>query len=92
MYHVVLTSKAARSLKKLKQTNKSTYVEITTWISKNLEQCDNPRMTGKALEGNRKGYWRYRVGDYRIIVKISDKELIILATEIGHRREIYRNN
>lgn len=92
MYRVVLTSRAAKSLKKLKQTNKNTYDEITTWISKNLEQCDNPRMIGKALEGNRKGYWRYRVGNYRIIVKISDKELIILATEIGHRREIYRNN
>lgn len=92
MYHVVLSSKASRSLKKLKQTNKDAYNEITTWISKNLEQCGNPRKIGKALEGNHKGHWRYRVGNYRIIVKISDKELIILATDIGHRREIYRNN
>ena len=36
------------------------------------------------------GYWRYRVGDYRIICQIRDKELLILVIEVGHRREIYR--
>lgn len=50
---------------------------------------DNPRAKGKALVANRTGQWRYRVGAYRIIVNIQDSELIILALEVGHRRDIY---
>jgi mRNA interferase RelE/StbE len=46
---------------------------------------------GQALQGSKFGeYWRYRVGDYRIICEIQDKKLIVLVLRIGHRREIYR--
>jgi mRNA interferase RelE/StbE len=48
--------------------------------------------TGKALQGQLAGYWRYRVGDYRLIFQIKDGELIILVIEIGHRKEIYRSH
>lgn len=37
------------------------------------------------------GIWRLRVGDYRVIYKIKDSELIILVVKIGHRREVYRD-
>ena len=50
---------------------------------------DNPRAKGKALVANRTGQWRYRIGAYRVIVNIQDNELIILALEVGHRRDIY---
>ena len=50
---------------------------------------ENPRAKGKALVANRTGQWRYRVGAYRVIVNIQDNELIILALEVGHRRDIY---
>ena len=43
---------------------------IYGWIEKNLVGCDNPRLYGKALIGNQKGYWRYRIGVYRIIADI----------------------
>ena len=59
------------------------------WIRKNLEGCENPRQHGKALTANRKGQWRYRVGNYRILSEIQDEKIIILILEIGHRREIY---
>ena len=36
------------------------------------------------------GYWRYRVGAYRIISKIEDHRLVVVVVKIGHRREIYR--
>ena len=49
----------------------------------------NPRKFGKALSANLAGYWRYRVGDHRIICEIKNKELIVFVIEIGHRREIY---
>ncbi|MBO9107687.1 MULTISPECIES: type II toxin-antitoxin system RelE family toxin [Agrobacterium] len=52
---------------------------------------DNPRQTGAALQGSELGsFWRYRVGDYRIICDIQDHKLVVLVVEIGHRREIYR--
>ena len=55
-----------------------------------LADTDNPRATGKALQGRLAGYWRYRVGDYRIICQIKDGELTRLAIEIDQRKDIYR--
>lgn len=51
---------------------------------------ENPHSRGKALVENMRGYWRYRVGDYRIICEIREEELLILALKIGHRREVYK--
>ncbi|MFQ9332416.1 MAG: type II toxin-antitoxin system RelE family toxin, partial [Finegoldia magna] len=45
---------------------------------------------GKCLTANRKGQWRYRIGDYRLICQIEDNKMIILALTIGHRRDIYK--
>lgn len=52
-------------------------------------ETDNPRLHGKALTGDLKGLWRYRIGDYRLLADINDFELVIIAIDIGHRREIY---
>lgn len=54
-----------------------------------IEASINPRFSGKALKGNDKE-WRYRVGDYRLICEIKDRELIIWIVRIGTRREVYR--
>lgn len=85
-FHVVLTERAKKDLKKL---DKYTASLITGWLRKNLEDCENPRQHGKGLTANRSGQWRYRVGDYRIIADIQDDKIIILILNIGHRREIY---
>ena len=51
----------------------------------------NPRRIGAALKGSTLGeFWKYRVGDYRIIARIEDKEVRVLVVRIGHRRAIYR--
>lgn len=50
----------------------------------------NPREHGKPLKGNLKDYWRYRVGNYRIIAEIDDAKIRIVIIEIGHRRKIYK--
>lgn len=63
---------------------------ILTWLNKNLENCENPRVHGKALIGNKKGLWRYRVGNYRILCNIDDEQITILVVDIGHRSEIYK--
>lgn len=78
-----------RAIKQLRKLDKGTQKLILTWVGKNLENCDNPRIKGKGLTANRSGEWRYRVGNYRIICDIRDKELIILALSIARRRNIY---
>ena len=49
----------------------------------------DPRSRGKALTGELRGYWRYRMGDYRVIVDIRDHELCLIALTVGHRSEVY---
>jgi mRNA interferase RelE/StbE len=51
----------------------------------------DPRILGEALKGSEYGdYWRYRVGDYRIIASIQDKEISILVVSVGDRKQIYK--
>ncbi|MBQ7250737.1 MAG: type II toxin-antitoxin system RelE/ParE family toxin [Bacilli bacterium] len=76
-------------VKTLEKMDKYTKRIILEWIEKNLVGCENPRIHGKPLTANRVGQWRYRIGDYRVIVQIEDGRLVILVIAIGHRREIY---
>ena len=85
-YRVVFTEKSKKQLSKL---DKSVASLIIGWIEKNIEGCENPRMHGKGLLGNKSGQWRYRIGDYRAICEIRDEEVIILVLEVGHRKHIY---
>ena len=87
MYRVEFTSFALKDLKKLDPH--ITHL-IVAWISKNLDQCDNPRLHGKGLSSDKKGIWRYRIGDYRLLCQIFDERLIILVVDVGHRKEIYK--
>lgn len=80
-----------RALKTLKQIDKHQARIIIGWINKNLSGCVDPRIHGKALVGDKKGYWRYRVGSYRLISEIDDGEVRIDIINIGHRREIYNS-
>ena len=53
--------------------------------------AEDPRSKGKMLKANRKGHWRYRIGNYRVIVNIQDENLVVLALEVGHRKNIYNS-
>lgn len=85
-YTVKFTPRFEKEFKKL---DRYTMKIIKSWITKNLENCENPRVHGKPLTANRRGQWRYRIGDYRLLCSIEDNELVILALSVGHRREIY---
>ena len=85
-YTVMFTETAKKQLKKM---DKSVSSLIIGWIEKNLVNCENPRQHGKGLTANRTGQWRYRIGDYRVLSEIDDKNIIILIIEIGNRKEIY---
>ena len=64
---------------------------ILKFLNDRVAKLKNPRTVGAALQGERFGeFWKYRVGDYRIICRIDDDRLRILVLRMGHRREIYR--
>ena len=85
-YKVEYTERAMKELQKL---DKYTRQMIFSWIDKYLSECENPSAHGKALTANRKGQWRYRVGDYRIIAELQDDKIVILVLTVGHRSNIY---
>ena len=86
-YSVEFSTNARRFIKKLDNYTKTV---IKNWINKNLEGCTNPFQHGKPLTADKKGLWRYRVGDYRLICDVQQDKVIIIIVEIGHRRDIYK--
>lgn len=63
---------------------------VLDYLQDDVGDREDPRQRGKALAGPMVGLWRYRVGDYRIICQIQDRQMVVLALAIGHRSEIYR--
>lgn len=86
-WRIELTATAARQLAKL---DKNDARRITGFLRQRLAVTDDPRSSGKALTGPLGGFWRYRVGDFRVICDIQDGALRVLVIEIGNRREVYR--
>jgi mRNA interferase RelE/StbE len=64
---------------------------IIRFMGSRVAKLENPRSIGEALTGSRLGnYWKYRVGDYRIIADIQDARLCVQVVRLGNRREVYR--
>lgn len=85
---VKYTDSARKQLKKL---DRQIAIRILDFMDERVLVGSNPRAIGKSLTGPKLGsYWRYRVGDHRIICDIQDEQLCVLVIEIGDRKEIYR--
>jgi mRNA interferase RelE/StbE len=66
---------------------------ILKFLFERVAALDDPRSIGEALKGSKLGeFWKYRVGDYRIISHIEDSALRILVVRIGNRREVYKKS
>jgi mRNA interferase RelE/StbE len=78
------------SLKQLKKCPRQTARRIIERIEQ-IAESEDPRRQGKALTGKLKEYWRYRVGNYRVICSIQDIELVILVLKVGKRDRIYKD-
>jgi mRNA interferase RelE/StbE len=77
--------------KELKKLDKQVARRIVKFLRERLAVLDNPRSIGEALTGSTLGdYWKYRVGDYRIIADIQDARVCVQVIRLGNRREIYR--
>lgn len=88
IWHIRFTEQADKAMSKLDaQVNR----RIITFLEERIANLDDPRSVGEALKGSRFGeFWKYRVGDWRIICDIQDDALVILALNIGNRREVYK--
>jgi mRNA interferase RelE/StbE len=86
-HKIVPTAQFEKDLRKIGRVNAA---RIIRWIAENLERTDNPRQRGKRLKHDLKKYWRYRIGDYRLLAEIIDDELILELITVAHRRTIYR--
>lgn len=88
VWKIELDPAAERELDKLDPQNAR---RILNFLTDRIAVLDNPRIIGEALKGSKLGaFWKYRVGDYRIIGSIEDGTLRILVVRIGNRREVYR--
>ncbi|WP_449277025.1 type II toxin-antitoxin system RelE family toxin [Leucobacter sp. GX24907] len=87
MWRLLYSQRADKQLSKLDPGVRRV---IVAWLNKNIDGCDNPRSQGKGLTAGLSGKWRYRIGDYRVLCEIRDSELVVLAIEVGHRRDIYK--
>lgn len=79
------------ALKELAKLDKQVARRILAFLRKRVAVLDDPRSVGEALKGSKLGeFWKYRVGDYRVIAHIEDGALRILVLRVGNRREVYR--
>ena len=87
-WSVEYTATARRQLRKL---DRNDALRILDFMDQRIAPGRTPRDTGKALTGAALGaYWRYRVGDFRVICDMQDGKLCVLVVQIGNRREVYR--
>jgi mRNA interferase RelE/StbE len=77
--------------KDFKELNQSERKRIFNFLKERVALLEDPRNIGEALSGKELGhFWKYRVGDYRLICEIRDQEIVILVVRIGHRRDVYK--
>ncbi len=77
--------------KELAKLDRQVARRLLDFLKQRVISLKDPRSVGQALKGSKLGeFWKYRVGDFRIIAKIQDQKMIILVLRIGNRREIYR--
>ncbi|MBL4994474.1 RelE-domain-containing protein [Enterococcus xinjiangensis] len=62
---------------------------IVRWLYQHIDGIDDLRKFGKGLTANRSGQWRYRIGKYRVLVEIEDNQMVVIAIQVGHRRNVY---
>jgi mRNA interferase RelE/StbE len=87
-WRIEFTRQAEKDLASL---DRQTAQRIVDFMLNRVARLPHPRQLGSQLKGNEfAGYWRYRVGDHRVLARIENELVTVFVVEIGHRREIYR--
>ncbi len=84
MYKVFYLDSVQKDLDRL---DRPTRLRVLNKIEKHLAK--DPKGLGKPLTGQFKGLWRYRIGDFRVIYKVAEEEILIIVARIGHRKNVY---
>ena len=87
VWRVEFDRAAARELRKLGVDAER---RVLRYLRERIAGSSDPRRFGHPLTGDRRGFWRYRVGDIRIVAAIEDDRFVVLVVAVGHRREVYR--
>ena len=77
------------AFKELKKLDHKIQAQVFNFLDKLTKNYSSPRAIRLQLQGNHKGLWRYRIGDYRLICEIQDHKLMILVLSMGHRKDVY---
>ncbi len=85
---VKFTKQAEKQFNKL---DRPIQQRIVNFLNDRIKPLDNPKQIGKPLQGNLAEYWAYRIGDYRLLVVFEDENLVVIVTELAHRRHIYKS-
>ena len=84
------TIELIRSARKdLERIDRQWQGRILDYLQSDIAELPDPRAKGKALAGELTGYWRYRIGDYRVICDIHDEVKVILVVRVAHRGRVY---
>lgn len=82
---MIFTPKADKQFSKL---DRHLQKRLLVFIDK-LETSHNPRLQGKHLKGPYDAYWRYHIGEYRLLCVIEERIMRIVAVKVAHRRHVY---
>ena len=78
-----------RAIKQLRKLGPQASQRVIAFLEERIQDSEDPRKSGKALRGELGEFWRYRVGDYRVLCQIDDGEFVVLVVKVGHRSNIY---
>ena len=87
MAWIVEIQKSAK--KELSKLDKTAAERILRFLEERIATEEDPRRFGESLAENLSGLWKYRIGDYRVIVEIQDERVVVLVLRVGHRSKVY---
>ena len=85
-WKVSISEQAQRELKKMDRQDREL---ILSYLETRIDGCADPRLHGEALKQNLTGYWRYRIGKYRILCELVDDIVMVYVIKVEHRRSVY---
>jgi mRNA interferase RelE/StbE len=86
VWRVEFEADADRELQRLGATASA---RIAKYLRTRLATTEDPRRFGQPLRADLHGYWRYRVGDCRVIARIVEDRLLVLVVRVGNRKDVY---
>lgn len=89
MWQIEFKPRAAKELRKLDPKQAK---QILAWLRIRLDSGADPRLFAEQLTGNFKEFWRFRIGDFRVVFQPQEQKLLIMVVRVAHRREVYHAN